>query len=258
MRLAFSFLTVLLALTISTGAFAKDVISHKPFNDILKTYVSKGKIDYAGLKANEADFKKFEDYVDAVASAKVEGTNDAKLAFYLNAYNATVMKAVIERLPLESVMKVDGFFNKVNHKIGGKEMTLDFLENKVVRPEFKDARVHFGLVCGAKGCPPLKNKAFTEKNVQSQLEKNAKAFIPSATKIDGDKVTTSKLFEWFADDFKTAEGSVEKYLAKYLPKHKELLESGKAKIGFTEYNWALNAKPAKKAETKTENKPFEK
>jgi hypothetical protein len=265
MRLAFSFLTVLLALTISSGAFAKDVISHKPFNDILKTYVSKGKIDYAGLKANDADFKKFEAYVDAVAQAKVDGTNDAKLAFYLNAYNATVMKAVIERLPLESVMKVDGFFNKVSHKIGGKDMTLDHLENKVVRPEFKDARVHFGLVCGAKGCPPLKNKAFTEKNVQSQLEKNAKAFIPLATKIDGDKVTTSKLFEWFADDFKTAEGSVEKYLAKYLPKHKELFELGTAKIGFSEYSWALNAKPAAKPQAegkaKTDVKaetPFEK
>ena len=72
MRIAFSFLTLLLALTISTGAFAKDVINHSEFNEILKTYVSKGKIDYAGLKANEADFKKFEAYVDAIATAKVE------------------------------------------------------------------------------------------------------------------------------------------------------------------------------------------
>ncbi len=257
MRIAFSFLSLLLALSISTGALAKDVISHKPFNEILKTYVSKGKIDYAGLKANEADFKKFEAYVDAVATAKIDGTNDAKLAFYLNAYNATVMKAVIERLPLESVMKVDGFFNKVNHKIGGKEMTLDHLENKVVRPEFKDARVHFGLVCGAKSCPPLKNKAFTEKNVQSLLEKNTKSFIPSATKVDGEKVTTSKLFEWFADDFKGAEGSIEKYLAKYLPMHKDLLESGKAKVGFSEYSWVLNDKPAAKTKADMETKAKE-
>lgn len=244
MRIAFSFLTLMLALTVSSGAFAKDVISHRPFNEILKTYVAKGQIDYAGLKANEADLKKFEAYLDAVATAKVKGTNDASLAFYLNAYNATVIKAVMERLPLESVMKVDGFFDKITHKIAGKEMTLDHLENKVVRPEFKDARVHFGFVCGAKSCPPLKSKAFTEKNVQSQLEKNTKAFIPLATKVVGKKVTTSKLFEWFADDFKTAEGSVEKYLAKYLPKYKRILESGDATIGFSEYDWALNAKPA--------------
>ncbi|MEZ4459305.1 MAG: DUF547 domain-containing protein [bacterium] len=208
MRFALSFLTLLLALSVSGSVFAKDVINHKPFNDILKTYVSKGKVDYAGLKANEADFKKFQAYVDAVGSAKVEGSNDAKLAFYLNAYNATVINAVIERLPLDSVMKVDGFFNKISHKIAGQDITLDHLENKIVRPEFKDARVHFGLVCAAVSCPPLKNKAFTEKNVQSLLEKNTKSFLKTATKVEGDSVKTSTLFEWFADDFKANEGSV--------------------------------------------------
>lgn len=249
MRLALTFLTTLLTLTFSSGAFAKDVINHKPFNEILKTYVSQGQVDYEGLKANKQDLTKFRTYLDAVGGAKVDGTSDAKLAFYLNAYNATVIDAVIANLPIDSVMKVDGFFKTVKHKIGGKEMTLDDLENKIVRPEFKDPRVHFGLVCGAKSCPPLKSKAFTESNVQTLLEKNAKSFIKSATKIEGDSVSTSKLFEWFADDFKAKEGSVANYLAQYLPEHKDVLGAQTVKIHFTEYNWALNAKKAKAAKT---------
>lgn len=239
MRYALSFLTVLLALTVSSMAFAKDVVDHKPFDQILKKYVDHGKVDYKGLKANEKDLAKFNAYVATVASATVEGTQDAKLAFYMNAYNATVIKAVVERYPIDSVMKVDGFFNKISHKVAGQDMTLDHLENKVIRPEFKDARVHFGLVCAAVSCPPLRSKAFTEANVQKLLEENTSKFITQKTRVEAGTVKASKLFEWFADDFKANEGSVLNYLAKYLPDYAEALKANPP-ITFYEYRWELN------------------
>jgi hypothetical protein len=240
MRYAFSFLTVLVALTVSGSAFAEDVISHKPFDQLLKKYTDNGLVDYAGLKANTKDLEKFNGYVAAIGSAKVEGSRDAKLAFYLNAYNATVIKAVIDRYPLESVMKVDGFFNKITHNVAGQPMTLDHLENKIVRPEFNDARIHFGLVCAATSCPPLRNKAFTEANVQKMLEENTQTFITQRTRVEGNTVKASKLFEWFADDFKANEGSVAKYLAKYLPTYAATLNANPTFV-FYEYRWDLNA-----------------
>lgn len=234
---------VIASFVVASPAFAKDIIDHKPFDEVLKTYVSKkGMVDYKGLKANEKDFAKFNTYVEAIGNAKVKGSKKAKLAFYINAYNAHVIKAVIDKLPTKSVMKVDGFFKKTKHNVAGKSMTLDHLENKIIRPKFNDARIHFALVCAAKSCPPLKRKAFTEKNVNKMLEKNTKKFVPKATKVDGNTVTTSQLFNWFADDFKNNEGSVANYLAKYLPEHAELLKSGKAEIKFSHYNWDLNSK----------------
>lgn len=224
-------------------SFAKDVIDHAPFSALLKTYVSKsGDVRYSDLRANEKDLATLKAYVAAVGDAKVTGPKDAQLAFYLNAYNALVIDAILTAWPVESVMKVDGFFKTAKHKVAGKEMTLDDLEHKVVRPTFKDARVHFALNCAAKSCPPLKRKAFTEKNVNSMLEANTKSFLTKATSFDEKSATTSKLLEWFADDFKADAGSVPAYLAKYFPERATFLNAKETKIVFAEYDWALNGK----------------
>jgi len=223
-------------------SFAKDVIDHKPFDALLSKYVHKKNVKYSELKASEKDYAKLKAYVAAVGEAKVEGSREAQYAFYINAYNALVISAVLDAWPVENVMKLDGFFKKTEHKVAGKMMTLDHLEHKIIRPTFKDARIHFALNCAAKSCPPLKKTAFTAKNVERLLEANTKAFLPKATKFDGETVTTSKLLEWFADDFIADEGSVANYLAKYIPERATFLKSGEAKITFSEYNWALNGK----------------
>jgi len=243
MRSLVGLFTLLLVTLLAANAGAKDVIDHEPFDRILSKYVdSKGLVDYEGLRSNEKDRKKFEKYVDAIESANVKGSKNAKLAFYLNAYNATVIDSVLQHWPLKSVMNVDGFFKKEKHEIAGKKITLDHLEHKIIRPTFNDARVHFALVCAAMSCPPLKKKPFTEKNVDRMLTENTKAFIPKATTVDKEKkvVTTSKLFEWFSGDFEADEGSVAKYLARYYPQHAEFLKSGDYKLKFSPYDWALN------------------
>lgn len=236
--------TLFLVTTYSSAAFAADVVNHKPFNTLLKTYVKKGKVDYKGLKGNAEDMGRFNTYVESLANAKItkKHSQKSKLAFYINAYNANVIKAVVERYPLKSVMKVEGFFKKIDHKVAGKTMTLDHLENQIVRKDFKEPRIHFALVCAAKSCPPLKAKAFTEKNLEKQLEKNAKKFISKTTTIEGNVVTASQLFNWFADDFKGDKGSVNKYLANYLPDHSALLLTEGVEIKFSNYDWDLNNK----------------
>lgn len=242
MRSTFTFIIALLTLlTLSSGAFAQDIVDPAPFDALLKKHVNKkGNVDYATLKKDKKAKAALDAYVAAIASAKPTGSKDAKLAFYVNAYNANVIKSVVDKYPIESVMKVDGFFKKEKHTVGGKPMTLDALEHKLIRPQFKEPRIHFVLVCAARSCPRLQREAATEKNIEALLEGAAKEFIPRATKVEGKTVTTSKLFEWFADDFKNAEGSVQKYLAKYLPKHKDVLLAEDTKLKFAHYSWKLN------------------
>lgn len=243
MRTTFAVLVALFTFaSFGTNAWAADVVDSKPFEKLLKKYVdSKGGVNYAGWKENAEDKAALDAYVTAVGDAKVEGSDAARLAFYVNAYNALVLKAILDKYPIESVMKVPGFFKETKHKVAGKDLTLDQLENEVIRKEFAEPRIHFVLVCGAKSCPPLQRKAATEKNLEGLLESSTKSFVPRATRVEEGKITTSKLFEWFKDDFVKKEGSVAKFVAKYAPKHAEALLAEGAVIGFSHYSWKLNA-----------------
>lgn len=254
MRLTLTTLFTLFVLTASAStAWAADVIDPRPFDELLDGYVDRrGQVDYAGLKANDADRKKLDDFVAAIASAKVKGSNDAKLAFYINAYNATVIKSVVDKYPIESVMKVKGFFKEEKHPIAGKQMTLDALEHKLIRPQFKEARIHFVLVCAAKSCPRLQRDAATEANLETMLESAAKEFVPTATKVSDDKIVTSSLFDWFKDDFIAAEGSVRAYIAKYYPEHAKQIMNEQAKVTFAHYSWKLNKQAQKKPQPTTQ------
>jgi hypothetical protein len=239
-------LTLLIALSIlllAPVAMAGEVVDAAPFDALLSKYVdAKGQVDYAGLRANKEDRERLDTFLDTIAEAEPDAHSDKQqLAFYLNAYNAVVIGSVLDLWPVQSVMKEDGFFKGRKHQVAGKMLTLDHLEHKLIRPQFKEARIHFVLVCAAKSCPRLRTDAFTEQNLDKSLEAAAKEFIPKATSVDGKTVTTSQLFNWFADDFKAAAGSVEAYLAKYVDgEAKKVLESGEAEVKFSEYDWGIN------------------
>jgi hypothetical protein len=219
------------------------VVDTAPWQELLSEHVdAKGQVDYAAWHADKEDRKKLDAFLAKVAKANAgEHPKKAQLAFYINAYNATVIDSVLEKWPVKSVMKEDGFFKKEKHPIAGIERTLDALEHKLIRPTFKEPRIHFVLVCAAKSCPRLRSEALTAKNLEATLDAAAKEFIPAATTVEKNSVTTSQLFNWFAEDFKNEAGSVEAYLAKYTDKKtKKVLESGDAKLKFSEYDWAIN------------------
>jgi hypothetical protein len=120
-------------------------------------------------------------------------------------------------------------------KLGGKTYSLNQIEHEIIRPQFKDARIHFAVNCAAKSCPPLYNKAYTEENVNRYLEKRTIQFINDNkyNSISTKKAEISKIFEWYQEDF----GDLITYLNKYL-KQEDI--SKKAKVSFKEYDWSLN------------------
>ena len=224
-----------------------DTFSHDLFDQVLQTYVDEaGQVNYGALKANP---ETFETYLDRLAAANLESLSyNAQLAFWVNAYNALVIKGVIDRYPITSVRKVkpfNGFFSRLKFQVAGKTYTLNQIEHDIIRKEFVDPRTHFVLVCASGGCPPLWNRAFSEETIEERLETATFNFILDTkyVRIDRDQraVYRSKIFKWYDEDFHEGYDGVTDFLADYLPfEDAEFLASPDVRFHDLDYDWTLN------------------
>ncbi|MEL7124151.1 MAG: DUF547 domain-containing protein, partial [Bacteroidota bacterium] len=120
-------------------------------------------------------------------------------------------------------------------KLGGKTYSLNNIENDILRPVYKDARIHFAVNCAAKSCPPLLNKAFTASNLNNLLDQQTKKFVndSSFNQIEATKVSISKIFEWYSVDFPK--------LIEFINKYSTQKVNTNAKVKYNEYDWKLNS-----------------
>jgi hypothetical protein len=216
------------------------------WDKLLKKYVDgKGRVDY-----NAIDKAELEKVFAAVAASspkknpdKYAGKN-AQKAFYIDAYNVLAWKDVLSRLPkLKNVdSEKTSFFYFTKFIIGGEEINLYDLENKIVRPTFKDARVHFALNCASGGCPQLPPEAFTPAKVEEQLSREARKFCNEKRNVDFDtatkKLKLSHIFDWYKDDFGKAPEKVIAWINNYRAADAKL--PADAKIEYVDYDWTLN------------------
>ena len=209
---------------------------HAPFDALLKKYVNgDGNVDYAGLKQDES---KLDTYLTTLSETAPQNnwTRNERLAYWINAYNGYTLKLILDNYPVKSIMDINGGkpWDKKWVNIGGRSYSLNNLEHDVIRPRFKEPRIHFALVCAAASCPPLANRAFTASNLNSLLESRTKGFLNSDkyNTIAADKAEVSSLFDWYGEDF----GDVRDYLNKYAATP---LNEG-APITFRDYDWSLN------------------
>lgn len=232
---AFSFATVM-AQAISSGTptfFTKA-------DAFFKKNVTTTGVDYKGIKAAPADLNSL---VSMIGTHSLAGQSvAAQKAFYLNAYNILVIKNVVDHYPIAKPLDVPNFFDGFTFSIAGQQLSLSAIENKVIRPTFKDARVHFALVCAARSCPPLTNVAFTAANVETQLQSLTVAAMNnnSFIRVDNVKQTVhySEILDWYKDDFL----AVSKTLLGYINTYRTV----KIPVTYTQatypYDWALNEK----------------
>jgi len=206
---------------------------------LLKKHVDpKGRVDYAAVDRATVD-----KLVAAVATFSPKRNADDK-AFYLDAYNVLVWKSVLDRLPkLKSVLAdKDSFFYTTRFVVAGEQLSLDELENKIVRPRFKDPRVHFALNCASAGCPELPREAFTPDKVDTQLSREAKKFCNEKRNVDFDPATKtlklSHIFDWYKDDFGKEPAKVIAWINQW---RADKLPTD-AKIEYVDYDWTLNAR----------------
>ena len=213
---------------------------------LAKDVNAQGMVAYAALKS--ADGAALDAFLAKCAAARPEtfATGSERLAFWVNAYNASVLKGVVAHYPTDSVMSVPNFFKEQAYTIAGEKLSLDQIENQKIRPVFKDPRVHFALVCGAKSCPRLLNRAYTGVGLDAALDGQAHEFLADANKnrfeAQGPVARVSQIFNWYGPDFAGAAGSVAGYLKKYAPASAlPLLGNPAISVQYMNYDWKLNA-----------------
>lgn len=230
----------LLICILSFGALNAQISN---FNEILQKNVDKsGIVDYKSIKSNETKLDDFLSYLNET-SVKEEWSDNKEKAFWINVYNAYTLKIILNNYPLKSITNISvkgkTAWKTPFVKVGGKTYTLDYVEHQILRKKFNDPRIHVGVNCASGSCPKLGNIAFTETNIEKELERLMKEFIndSSRNKLTEKKLQISEIFNWFKEDF-TKEGSVIDYINKY----SNLEISKKARIKYLSYDWSLNGK----------------
>ena len=208
-------------------------------NTITKKNVGgSGKVDYKGMKTDLAKIKAYLLHLEKTVPT-ADWSKNEKLAYWINLYNASTVYLIVSNYPTTSITKLSGGkpWDKKFIKSGTNTYSLNDIENNIVRPQFKDPRIHAALNCAAVSCPKLLNGAYLPSKLNAQLDTQVRAWINDATKnkLNVNKAQVSKIFEWYKVDFK---GGVVSFINKYTSSNTALLST--AKISYLEYDWALN------------------
>lgn len=221
------------AVSANSGYFFTEV------NAFLQKHVREGWVDYRAIKKNPGELHRL---LSQIADFDREPLQKKRfgMAFYINAYNLLVIKSVVDAYPVSSPRAVGGFFDRKKHRVAGEMFTLNELENSVLREKYADPRIHFALVCAAKGCPPLPNEAFTPQRLDLQLNQitrralNDTAFV----QVDWQKRTVylSQIFQWYREDFSQENGGVTDFINRF----REEKIPADFPVSYLEYDWQLN------------------
>lgn len=212
------------------------------FNSLLGRAVSNRRINYSLFANNPA----FDRLIADIAEAELSGLSpNARLAFWINAYNALVIRNVVDNPGISSPMDVPGFFDKHTFTVAGRSLTLNQIENEIIRPEFNEPLIHFGLVCAARSCPPLEPTAYTAAHVRARLADNARAYLASQfNQYDAASNTLrlSQIFEWYKKDFGGSDRGILDFVRKYGPASWKDKVNESTTVQYLQYDWTLNAK----------------
>lgn len=223
---------------------AADVVDVAVFDGVLAAAVKGDRVDYAAVAAARPALQRF---LDAVGAAVVgpAASAAAKGAFYVDAYNALVLAAVVDAgLHTKAgarVVDVKGFFDAATFVVAGERLTLNALEAKA---RALDPRVHFVVNCASRDCPPLAPRAYRAATWEADLAQQTRAFLaqPAQLTVTSTEIVTSQIFEWYAADFGGAAG-VRAFLTRWGPASTTTIAA--QPLRHRSYDWTLNAAPAR-------------
>ncbi len=231
-----------------------DDISHSTWNRLLRKYVDRnGMVDYRGLKASRSDMQDLQNYLSQLSAAnpQAKASRNAKIAFWINAYNALTVYGILREYPTSSIRnhtaKVFGYniWKDLKLTIGGHPYSLNDMEHKILR-KVGDPRVHFAIVCASKGCPRLLNEAYTASRVDKQLELNARDFFSRSQNFQYDprsgRAALSSILKWFGTDFGQDQAAQLRRISPWLPTAtaRQAASAGRLRVTYLDYDWSLN------------------
>ena len=232
-------------------------IDHSAWQAILDGYLRTGhpsgvnRFDYAALKANADDSARLADYLAALQAMDPRTHSGAEqMAYWINFYNALTVHVVLADYPIESIRDIGdnwvlpGPWKDVNAEVAEQELTLDNIEHDILRPIWRDARIHYGVNCASYGCPNLLPQAFTAANTEQLLLQGATDHVNhprGASFTDDGDLQVSSIYDWFQEDFGDSEEGVLEHLMQYAAADlAERLKGFDGDMTF-EYDWKLNA-----------------
>jgi hypothetical protein len=241
---------------------------HRPFDAILDSNVRDGMVYYRALKSTRARLDRYVASLDVPEATYAGWTRERQMAFWLNAYNAFVLKTVIDHYPIRgknavypagSIRQIPGAFDRIRHQAAGRSLTLDEIE-KTVLPAFNEPRLYLALGRGAVGSGRLRSEAYSGAVLARQLDAVAADFLTHKQMIaidrDGDVVSLTPILSWREAEFVKAydpgasgpyaqRSPIERAVIAFieprvLPLEKEFLQKNTFRVAFHEVDWRLN------------------
>lgn len=245
------------------------------YSEVLQRFVDDdGLVDYAGVKG-ESTFANFGSvnqvvgtpFWDATKKSWMWGSESERMAFWLNSYNAITLKLIVDNYPIQpsegrtkypanSIRQVPGSWEHEKFEALGRDVTLDEIEHKILRAEFKDPRIHMALVNSAVSAPKLRREPYIGTQLGTQLDDQARQFFHDMRKFHIDReageVWVSPIFNWFMDDFLpeasknyprhiAQQKALTAFASKYVSaEDAKYLQEGKYVVMYFEYDWTLN------------------
>lgn len=230
--------------------------THSQWNAILKQYVvlhgHESRVNYGKIKAERKRLDEYLNSLQQVKKADFERFSESqRLAFLINAYNAFTVALIVDHYPVSSIKDLGTFLTspwKIKFfDLFGEKRYLDNIEHDMVRKWFSEPRIHFALVCASKGCPALRNEAYTGDLLDKQLEQAAVNFLTDEKKNrftpEAKRLEISSIFKWYGEDFQKKFGSVEAFIAPRITSNaddQKAIREMKATISYLDYDWSLN------------------
>ena len=251
----------LVPLALLVGLHAGFDQSHARWTDVLAANVHGESVDYKAIKEDRAGLDAYLASLESVMPEEFASWSRAQqFAFWIDAYNAFAVKRVVDAYPIASIQDLDDGTTKVWDQAvvplgklfpdaGGNDLSLNDIQNRILRPKFKDARVLAALHRASRSSPPLLAKAYVAERLDEQLDAQVASWLDDSARnrfdAKANKVVVSKVFDWFHDDFVRDAGSVRAWLAAHAPvQEREWLGSAKdVAVEFQPYSWKLDDTP---------------
>lgn len=230
----------------------QDRIDHSAWQVVLdgNLHTSKQDItlfDYANI--SDADKRQLESYLSAMRGLDPRRYRRAEqMGYWINLYNALTVDLILKNYPTDSITDLGekffsfGPWNDPIITIQGRVLTLNDIEHRILRPIWKDNRIHYAVNCASMGCPNLSKMAYTAENTEQQLEQAAYSYVnhPRGVSISGNKLVMSSIYHWYKVDFGGSNGALLEHFKRYADNELRVqLLSFDGDIDHS-YDWDLN------------------
>ncbi|MCW5731598.1 MAG: DUF547 domain-containing protein [Alphaproteobacteria bacterium] len=233
---------------------SSEAVDHSLWDRILKSYLRPGgdgvnRFDYGRVSSGDRGL--LDSYIDGLSRTDIDGLDrPEQLAFWINLYNALTVKLVLDRYPVASIRDINispGLFSRGPWgrklvRLGGEELSLDDIEHRILRPVWRDPRIHYAVNCASVGCPNLREEAYRAARIDAQLDEQARAFVnhPRGMQLDGGRLVVSSIYVWFQEDFGGTDASVIAHLKSHAAPDLAAKLAEVGKIDDHRYDWTLN------------------